>query len=203
MRLADVKAPTDVNLLFGSLIEELNAKEFLLAFGSEGPTGPYVQILSRPERRPLEVGITPHNRTTVRLQPYTSYLAFLESSFPRLGRAIAEACREDRPFLVIESWLRYVALGRCLLDFARAHGLNVRVLDYAGGESRLNGVRIRYDEAVHQWRAEEGSVDDLLRDPRKRRRTLLARLDFRWRLKRLAARLSLRQRREIAGPATS
>ena len=187
-------ATLDVHQLFDSLVRELQAAGYVLSLGGESFADPYVQILNRPERRSLAAP-TPSSRTTIRLHRSDAYLRYLENSYPRIFEGLAAAVRADRPFLVVESWLPYVDLGQRLLAFAREHQLNLRCVDYARRESRLNGVRVWFDQARHQWRAVEGPVDEVLRDPRRSRRSWAAAWNPRWALGRAAGRMNLAARR--------
>jgi hypothetical protein len=187
-----------VQALFEALLRDLDHGQYALAVGSESRTAPFVQILSRPERRSLGPALTPGNRTMVRLVPAREYLTYLDACFPRLFERLLAASHPERPFLVVESWVRYVDLGKRLLGFARRNGLNLRCVDYARRESRLNGVRVVFDQVTYRWRIEEGSVDELLRDPRDRKRTWLSMLDPRWPLHRAAGRINFVARRAAA-----
>jgi hypothetical protein len=195
MRRSDRQPTSDVRALFESLVRELDAGGYLLAVGSESRTAPYVQILNRPERRSLAPALTAANRTMVRLVPAREYLAYLDTCFPRLYDRLLGECHPDRPFLVVERWVRYVDLGKRLLGFGRDHGLNLRCVDYARGESRINGLRIVFDHATYRWRIADGSVDELLQDPRRGDRSWLASMNPRWPLHRMAGRLNFAARR--------
>jgi hypothetical protein len=181
----------EVRRLFEALVRELHDGGYLLALGAESWSAPYFQILSPPERRSLSPQVGPETRTVVRVYPSRAYFSYLENSFPRLYDRLREACHPGRPFLVVERWLPYVDLGNRLLRFTRDRGLNLRCVDYASGESRLNGVRVHFDPASHRWRVEDGAVDELLRDPRRRSRSWLSALNPRWSLTRMAGRLGV------------
>ncbi|MFN2432530.1 MAG: hypothetical protein ABR599_06900 [Gemmatimonadota bacterium] len=198
MRRDDSGSVHEIPDLFQALVRDLHESGHLLACGTESFSGPYVQIRSAPERRSLTAGVTTSTRTTVRLYSYGAYLRYLENSFPTLFEQLAAACRPGRPFLVVESWVLYVRLGTRLLAFARDHGLNLRCVDFQHGESRLNGVRVVFDHGRHRWRALEGSVEDLLRDPRSQRRSWVGAMDPRWPLGRTARRLNGVARRAAA-----
>ncbi len=194
-----LREPTgDISQLFEALVRELHVGRYLLAVGSESRVSPYVQILSHPERKGPASRPRPASRTLVRLSPARDYLAYLDNCYPRLYERLHAACRRDRPFLIVERWVRHVDLGERLLRLARENDLNVRCVDYARGESRLNGVRVVFDRASYRWRVEEGPVEELLRDPRRRRRSWASAWNLRWPLHRAAGRLSVAARRAAA-----
>jgi hypothetical protein len=180
MRQQVVDAPVEVGPLFTALVAELHNAGYFVSLGSEDPSAPYVQILSRPERRELVSRLNPQVRTTVRLYLYDAYLDYLARSFPRLLERFEIATRRGRPFLVIEEWIPYIDLGRRLLDFAREHDLNLRCLNHGRMESRLNGLRVYYDRVSQEWRVTDQSVDEILRDPRSRSRSWLERRNPWW-----------------------
>lgn len=184
-----VAATSEVVTLFEALVGELSGAGYLLVLGSEGPDAPYAQVRSRPERKQVAERWNASSGTCLRFYPCATYLNHLENAFPRLFEDLAPACRPDRPFLVVERWIRYIDLGERLRRFAREHDLNVRCSDRASGETRVNAVRVRFDRRSHQWRLGEGAVEDLLRDPRRRPRSWLANRDLRWPATRLATRL--------------
>ena len=184
MQSSLVEDSPELSDLFRRLVREIHAAGGLPALGTDGPQGPYLQVRSRPERREQAARLSASSRTTVRLYPHEAYLRFLENTFPSLHAELVASCRPGRPFLVVEGWLRYVKLGERLLRFARDNGLNLRYVDYQRGESRLNGVRVTFDHTTQRWRASEGSVEELLRDPRGGRRSWMSALDPRWRLAR-------------------
>ena len=186
----------DISKLFEALIRELDGR-YALAVGSESPVSPYVHILSRPDRRGLSRACAA-GFTLVRLSPARDYLAYLDTCYPRLYETLLGACRRDRPFLIVEHWTRHADLGERLLRLARAYDLNLRCVDYARGESGLNGVRVVFDRAIYRWRVEAGAVEDLLRDPRRRHRTWVSAMNPRWPLHRAAGRLSVAARRAAA-----
>lgn len=190
MRSGFFDMSTELRELFEVLVGRLISRGTRLALGADGPDGPYFQIVSPPERRADARLLTPSYRTTVRLRPYDAYVEHLQNTFPRLTQDFAAVCREGRAFLVVEGWLMYPRLGEILLDFARERGLNVRYVDFRHGESRLNGLRVAFDPDRHRWIAEEGSVEDLLRDPRDRRRRWTSTLDPRWRVGRSRRRMN-------------
>jgi hypothetical protein len=192
------EATPDVLHLFDALARRLREAGDRFIVGAESPRAPYLRIVSLPERRSLQGLVTPERRTSVRLVPFDEYLRYLESSFPRLYDELARACVPGRPFLVIEGWIRYVALGTRLAAFAREHALNVRCVDFAGNESRLNGLRIHFDLARHQWRISAGSVEDVLRDPRREPRSLADAWNPRWPASRVAGRVADAARRAAA-----
>jgi hypothetical protein len=188
----------DISCLFAALVRDLYLGQYELAVGSESRASPYVQILSHPERRGARARLTPAKRTMVRLSPARDYLAYLDNCYPRLYEHLHAACRPDQAFLVVERWVRHVDLGERLLRFGRENDLNLRCVDYARRESRLNGVSVVFDRASYRWRLEEGAVDELLRDPRRRDRSWTSALNPRWPLHRAADRLSLVARRAAA-----
>jgi hypothetical protein len=188
----------DVLRLFDGLARRLRDAGDRFIVGAESAQAPYLRIVSLPERRALQTLVTTERRTSVRLVAYDEYLRYLENSFPRLYDELVRACVPARPFLVIEGWIRYVALGTRLAAFARENGLNVRCVDFAGNESRLNGLRIYFDLACHQWRIAAGSVEDVLRDPRREPRSLAEAWDPRWPASRVAGRVADAARRAAA-----
>ncbi|MBA2564653.1 MAG: hypothetical protein H0V09_04430 [Gemmatimonadetes bacterium] len=185
---------SDVNRLFDALVEELRGSGYVLVAEGETHGGRSVQIETPPERRP-HAGVTPGRRTTVRLYDADAYLPYLENSFPRLCDRLMLACRAQRPFLVVEGWIRYIDLGQRLLRFGVQNELNVRCVDYSRGESRLNGLRVYFDRSSNQWCTGEGDVQELLRDPRRRSRSWTSSLDPRWHLNRTVLRLNSAARR--------
>lgn len=192
------EATPNVLRLFDGLARRLRDAGDRFMVGAESPQAPYLRIVSLPERRALQALVTTERRTSVRLVAYDEYLRYLENSFPRLYEQLVRSCVPGRPFLVIEGWIRYVALGTRLAAFARENGLNVRCVDFAGNESRLNGLRITFDLACHQWRLAAGSVEDVLRDPRREPRSLADAWDPRWPASRIAERVTDAARRAAA-----
>jgi hypothetical protein len=195
----EAASSSEVKRLFGTLVKELRESKFRLAYGSDGFSAPYIQVLNMPERRNSVPGVTTSNRTTIRICTYDEYLQYLENTFPRLIDQLTAACLRERPFIVIEGWIRYIELGKILLSFARTHTLNVRCVDYGQCDSRLNAVRLHFDEGAQQWRIATGPVEDLLRDPRRRGRSWSARWNPRWVLGRKTARLGLARENEGQG----
>jgi hypothetical protein len=194
-----LRNPTDdVSRLFRELIRELDAGRYDLTVGSESPVSPYEHILSRPERRRTRSSSRPRGFTLVRLSPAREYLAYLDTCYPRLYETLRAGCNRERPFLVIERWTQHVDLGERLLRLARTHDLNLRCVDYARGESRLNGLRVVFDRATYRWRVEPAAVEDLLRDPRRRRRGWVSAMNPGWPIHRAASRLSVAARRAAA-----
>lgn len=188
----------DVSRLFEELVRSLDEGGYRLSFGSESPSAPFVQVITPPERRSLAVAHTAARRTHVRLSPGPEYLAFLESCFPRLFESLQPSCDPGAAFLIVERWVQHVELGERLLRFAHDHGLNLRCVDYALGENRVNGTRIVFDQANRRWRLEAGRAEELLRDPRGRDRNWLSGLDLRWTLHRAARRVNSAARRAAA-----
>jgi hypothetical protein len=190
----------EISTLFRALIRELDSGRYALTVGSESPVSPYVHILGRPHRTRSRSSSRPRGFTLVRLSPARDYLAYLDTCYPRLYETLRAGCNPDRPFLVIERWSRHVDLGERLLRLARTHDLNLRCVDYARGESRLNGLRVVFDRATYRWRAEPASVEDLLRDfpLRHGRRDWVSVMNPRWPVRRAARRLSLAARRAAA-----
>jgi hypothetical protein len=184
--------------LFQQLVRSLDEGGYRLSLGSESPSAPFVQVVTPPERRSLAATHTVARRTLVRLSPGPEYLAYLDSSFPRLYKSLQPSCDPRAAFLIVERWVRHVGLGERLLLFAHDHGLNLRCVDYTMGENRVNGSRIVFDQASRRWRLEEGRADELLRDPRRRDRTWLSGLDPRWPLHRAARLVNSTARRAVA-----
>jgi hypothetical protein len=183
------QAIQEVQRLFEELVGEVEKEGFHMAVGADGLCGPYIQILDLPERRGLVNEITPSNRTTIRLHTFDEHLRYLRNSYPHLEDRIAAEVHPDRPFLVIETRFRYIELGKLLLAFGRACGMNIRCIDHGKAESRLNGLRMYFDEDSFQWKAEAGAVDELLRDPRAHPRSWADDLTFR--ISRTAERLKV------------
>ncbi len=188
----------DVSRLFEQLVRSLDEGGYRLSFGSESPSAPFVQVVTPPERRSLAATQTAARRTLVRLSPGPEYLVYLDSCFPRLYESLQPSCDPRASFLIVERWVQHIELGERLLRFAHDHGLNLRCVDYALGENRVNGARIVFDQANRRWRLEEGRADELLRDPRRHDRNWLSGLNPRWPLHRAARRVNSAARHVVA-----